>query len=77
MLGAKHLAKNEVTAARASTPLRAAYKATNVAQRLICSANQTRSSAYSYILTRLLSTRNAICHTLLTYLHYRRMSWYL
>ena len=33
MLGPKHLARNDVTATRASTPLRAAYKATSATQR--------------------------------------------
>ena len=33
MLGPRHLARNDVTATRASTPLRAAYKATSATQR--------------------------------------------
>ena len=33
MLGPRHLARNDVTATRASTPLRTAYKATSATQR--------------------------------------------
>ena len=74
ILGPRHLARNDVTATRASTTLRIAYKATSPAQQhwLTCSANLICSSetysAYSFVLTHLLSTRNAICHTLLTLL---------